>query len=54
MIASDRPIRRTMYALGAVGLTLVVTGAALDLLWLLGIGVWAVIAAILIELVYRP
>ncbi|MDD9380033.1 hypothetical protein M8Z33_25920 [Streptomyces sp. ZAF1911] len=50
----DRAIRRTVLALGAVGLTVIATGAALNALWLLGIGVWAVIAAMSIELVYRP
>ncbi|MFD6887441.1 hypothetical protein [Streptomyces sp. NPDC059957] len=50
----DRAIRRTVLVLGAVGLTVIAAGAALNVLWLLGIGVWAVIAAMLIELVYRP
>ncbi|MCM1973038.1 MULTISPECIES: hypothetical protein [unclassified Streptomyces] len=50
----DRGIRRTELALGAAGLTFVAAGAALDFLWLLGIGVWGVIAAMVIELVYRP
>ncbi|MFF4449845.1 hypothetical protein [Streptomyces sp. NPDC001502] len=50
----DRAIRRTVLALAAAGLTLIATGAVLDALWLLGIGVWGVIAAIVIELVYWP
>ncbi|MGW7031132.1 hypothetical protein ACWGFX_28720 [Streptomyces xanthophaeus] len=50
----DRAVRRTVLALGAAGLTVIATGAILDALWLLGIGVWAVIAAMVIELVYRP
>ncbi|MCX4807724.1 hypothetical protein ACFWWM_12495 [Streptomyces sp. NPDC058682] len=50
----DRAKRRTLLALAAAGLTLIAAGAALDALWLLGIGVWGVIAAMLIELVYRP
>ncbi|MFD7911916.1 MULTISPECIES: hypothetical protein [unclassified Streptomyces] len=50
----DRGIRRTVLALGAAGLTVIAAGAALDALWLLGIGVWGVIAAMVIELVYRP
>ncbi|WP_168724373.1 hypothetical protein [Streptomyces sp. A1547] len=49
-----RQIRQTVLALGAAGLTVIATGAALDALWLLGIGVWGVIAAMVIELVYRP
>ncbi|MFB6565174.1 hypothetical protein ACFCYH_40895 [Streptomyces sp. NPDC056400] len=50
----DRAMRRTVLVLAAAGLTLIAAGAALDALWLLGIGVWGVIAAMLIELVYRP
>ncbi|MFJ3974214.1 hypothetical protein [Streptomyces sp. NPDC090021] len=50
----DRGIRRTVVALGAAGLTVITAGAVLDALWLLGIGVWGLIAAMLIELVYRP
>ncbi|MFD6912238.1 hypothetical protein ACFWB2_10490 [Streptomyces virginiae] len=50
----DRSIRRTVLALGAAGLTVIAVGAVLDALWLLGIGVWGVIVAMLIELVYRP
>ncbi|MGY4387905.1 fatty acid desaturase [Streptomyces sp. TE12347] len=50
----DRAVRRTVLVLGAAGLTVIATGAILDALWLLGIGVWALIAAMVIELVYRP
>ncbi|MEU4130364.1 hypothetical protein [Streptomyces wuyuanensis] len=50
----DRGIRRTVRVLAVAGLTLIATGAFLDTMWLLGIGVWAVITAIGIELVYRP
>ncbi|MCY0946697.1 hypothetical protein [Streptomyces antarcticus] len=50
----DRGIRRTILALGAAGLTVIATGAVLEALWLLGIGVWTVITAMMIELVYRP
>ncbi|MCX4695420.1 hypothetical protein [Streptomyces sp. NBC_01408] len=50
----DRGIRRVILALGAAGLTVIVAGALLEALWLLGIGVWAVITAMMIELVYRP
>ncbi|MEV7441759.1 hypothetical protein AB0O22_11480 [Streptomyces sp. NPDC091204] len=51
---SDRTVRRTVLALAASGLVVITTGAALDALWLLGIGVWALIAAMVIELVYQP
>ncbi|GGP81675.1 MULTISPECIES: hypothetical protein [Streptomyces] len=50
----DRGIRRTVHALGAAGLTVIAAGAVLEAMWLLGIGVWGVIAAMGIELVYRP
>ncbi|MEJ8642048.1 hypothetical protein WKI68_12335 [Streptomyces sp. MS1.HAVA.3] len=50
----DRGIRRTVLALGAAGLAVIASGALLEALWLLGLGVWAVIAAMVIELVYRP
>ncbi|MEU8778727.1 hypothetical protein [Streptomyces sp. NPDC048606] len=50
----DRPVRRNMLALGATGLVLIAAGAFLGLFWLLGLGVWAVVASLLIELVYRP
>ncbi|MEY2231636.1 hypothetical protein OG572_05820 [Streptomyces virginiae] len=50
----DRAVRRTVLVLGAAGLTVIATGAILDAMWLLGIGVWAIIAAMVIELVYRP
>lgn len=50
----DRGIRRTVRTLAASGVTLVAAGAVLDAMWLLGIGVWGVIAALGIEIVYRP
>lgn len=50
----DRGIRRTILALGAAGLTFIATGALVEALWLLGLGVWTVITAMMIELVYRP
>ncbi|WP_185893989.1 hypothetical protein [Streptomyces sp. WAC05950] len=50
----DRGIRRTVHALGAAGLTVIAAGAVLEAMWLLGIGVWGVIAAMGIDLVYRP
>ncbi|MGW5346249.1 hypothetical protein [Streptomyces sp. HUAS TT3] len=51
---ADRGIRRTVLALAAAGLAVIATGAVLDAMWLLGIGVWGVIAAMALELVYRP
>ncbi|MFJ7199480.1 MULTISPECIES: hypothetical protein [unclassified Streptomyces] len=50
----DRRMRRNVRALGTAGLTVIVVGAVLEAQWLLGIGVWALIIAMLIELIYRP
>ncbi|MFD3938554.1 hypothetical protein ACFWSF_36075 [Streptomyces sp. NPDC058611] len=53
----DRGIRRATLVLGVAGVagvTVITTGAVLEALWLLGIGVWAIITAMMIELVYRP
>ncbi|MEU6707836.1 hypothetical protein [Streptomyces wuyuanensis] len=50
----DRGIRRTVRVLAVAGLILIAAGAFLGTMWLLGIGVWAMITAIGIELVYRP
>ncbi|MFD3695207.1 hypothetical protein ACFWUZ_03470 [Streptomyces sp. NPDC058646] len=50
----DRGIRRAVLALGAAGVSMIATGAVLEARWLLGIGVWAVITAMTVELVYRP
>lgn len=50
----DRGIRRTTLALAGAAVVLIAAGAFLDAMWVLGIGVWAVIAAAAIELVYRP
>ncbi|MFF0203194.1 hypothetical protein [Streptomyces sp. NPDC005017] len=47
-------MRRIEYALLLAAVPLVVTGALTDSLWLLGIGAWALIAAGLIEMIYRP
>ncbi|MFJ2477248.1 hypothetical protein ACIOWI_30450 [Streptomyces sp. NPDC087659] len=50
----DRGIRRLTLALAGAAAVLVTSGALLELMWLLGIGVWAVMAALGIELIYRP
>ncbi|MER5611267.1 hypothetical protein [Streptomyces sp. NPDC002215] len=50
----DRGMRRNVLALGTAGLTVIVVGALLETQWLLGIGVWALIIAMMIELIYRP
>ncbi|MFE7107989.1 hypothetical protein ACFU9W_17060 [Streptomyces sp. NPDC057600] len=50
----DRGMRRNVLALGTAGLTVIAVGALLEALWLLGIGVWALIIAMMIDLIYRP
>ncbi|MGP3690241.1 hypothetical protein ACTVZO_37040 [Streptomyces sp. IBSNAI002] len=50
----DRAIRRAVLGLGTIGLVVIAAGACLEAFWLLGLGVWAVIVAMLMELVYRP
>ncbi|MFH8490991.1 hypothetical protein [Streptomyces longisporoflavus] len=50
----DRGVRRTMYVLAAAAVLLIALGAALDVLWLLGIGVWALMASFAIEFFVRP
>ncbi|MFE7472347.1 hypothetical protein ACFU98_14565 [Streptomyces sp. NPDC057575] len=47
-------MRRNVLALGTAGLTVIAVGALLEALWLLGIGVWALIIAMMIDLIYRP
>ncbi|MFF8612359.1 hypothetical protein [Streptomyces sp. NPDC015350] len=51
---ADHQVRRLSVIL-AVGAVLVSgSGVAADSMWLLGTGAWLLIAAILLELVYRP
>ncbi|MEV6399080.1 hypothetical protein AB0M39_30585 [Streptomyces sp. NPDC051907] len=50
----DRGVRRTTLALAAAGPALIAPGLIVGSWWLIGAGVWAVIVAIVIELVYRP
>ncbi len=50
----DRGVRRGVVAVGAAGVVLIAAGAVVDVFWVVGIGVWAMIGAIVTELVYRP
>ncbi|MFE6129821.1 hypothetical protein ACFQ6Q_16360 [Streptomyces sp. NPDC056437] len=50
----DRGIRRTTLTLACAAALLITTGAVIDAPWTVGIGVWAMIVAIAIELIYRP
>lgn len=47
-------LRRIKYALFLAAVVLVTAGGLTDTLWLLGIGAWALIAAGLIDMIYRP
>ncbi|MEU3431723.1 hypothetical protein [Streptomyces gardneri] len=51
---ADRRMRRMSLSLAATALPVSVLGVAYGSLWLLGVGAWLLIAAFLIELVYRP
>ncbi|WP_157856490.1 MULTISPECIES: hypothetical protein [Streptomyces] len=51
---SDRSVRRHSIALVGGACLASPLGLALDSMWLLGAGAWQLIAAILLELVYRP
>ncbi|MFE5945344.1 hypothetical protein [Streptomyces sp. NPDC056480] len=51
---ADSRVRRMSMSLAAAALPVCVLGVFHDALWLLGAGAWLLIAAFLIELVYRP
>ncbi|MEV7302406.1 hypothetical protein [Streptomyces clavifer] len=51
---SDRGMKRLLYALLLPATVLIVVGSLTEALWLLGIGAWMLIGALLIELIYRP
>ncbi|WP_369147868.1 hypothetical protein [Streptomyces sp. R44] len=47
-------MRRISLSLAAAALPVCVLGVVQDVVWVLGAGAWLLVAAILIELVYRP
>ncbi|GGT58447.1 hypothetical protein GCM10010271_72470 [Streptomyces kurssanovii] len=49
-----RGLRLAIYALSLAGATLMVCGLLIEAGWLVGIGGWMVIAAVLIAFLYRP
>ncbi|MEV6311041.1 hypothetical protein AB0M10_20865 [Streptomyces sp. NPDC051840] len=51
---ADRVMRRRSLILGGGAVLLGAPGAAIGSMWLLGAGAWLLIAAFLLELVYRP
>ncbi|SFN69181.1 hypothetical protein SAMN04487980_102882 [Streptomyces sp. cf124] len=57
MTDSDDPyrrLRRTQYVLFLLMAALGTAGGITESLWLLGLAAWALIAAGLIEMIYRP
>ncbi|MFD9030309.1 hypothetical protein ACFVZW_03940 [Streptomyces sp. NPDC059567] len=50
----DRRVRRMSMALAVAAVLLSALGAVGDSMWLMGAGAWLLIAAILLDLVYRP
>ncbi|MFE5973041.1 hypothetical protein ACFQ64_12885 [Streptomyces sp. NPDC056460] len=51
---ADSRVRRRSLSLAAAAVPVCVLGAAYEALLVLGAGAWLLIAAVLIELVYRP
>ncbi|WP_107470955.1 hypothetical protein [Streptomyces sp. WZ.A104] len=49
-----RGLQRTEYTLFLAAVVLITAGAVSDSWWLIGSGAWALIAAGLIEMIYRP
>ncbi|MEV8588859.1 hypothetical protein [Streptomyces sp. NPDC051180] len=52
--SADLRMRRVSLSLAAVALPVCLLGVVQDAVWVLGAGAWLLVAAILIELVYRP
>ncbi|MFC9125706.1 hypothetical protein ACFT4A_02530 [Streptomyces sp. NPDC057099] len=50
----DRGVRRLVIVLGTAGLAVLAGGIAVDLLWIIGLGAWMFMIAVIIELIYRP
>ncbi|MFC9502067.1 hypothetical protein [Streptomyces sp. NPDC057002] len=50
----DRGVRRLVIVLGTAGPAVLMGGIAGDLLWVVGLGAWMFMIAVIIELVYRP
>ncbi|MCX4986610.1 hypothetical protein [Streptomyces sp. NBC_00572] len=51
---ADNRMRRMSLSLAVAALPVCVLGVLFDAMWILGTGAWLLIAAVLIELVYRP
>ncbi|MEW1906583.1 MULTISPECIES: hypothetical protein [unclassified Streptomyces] len=53
-MSADRSMRRCSVALALGALLLGALGVTAGSVWVLGVGAWLLIAAVLLELVYRP
>ncbi len=53
-MSADRSMRRCSVTLALGALLLGALGVAAGSVWVLGAGAWLLIAAVLLELVYRP
>ena len=51
---SERGTRRAVNATMLIAVALIALGGSTDTWWVLGVGVWVLIAAFLTELIYRP
>ncbi|MFD4350322.1 hypothetical protein ACFWQ6_36550 [Streptomyces coelicoflavus] len=51
---SDRGLRRLLCAMLLTAAALLGAGILTDAVWLLGIGAWVLIAAVLVEMALRP
>ncbi|MEI5034951.1 hypothetical protein RB201_26575 [Streptomyces sp. S1A(2023)] len=47
-------MRRAVHAMVLIAVALIALGASTGTWWVLGVGVWVLIAAFLTELIYRP
>ncbi|MFD3679437.1 hypothetical protein [Streptomyces sp. NPDC058613] len=50
----ERQMRRRILTLTPAAAVMAAVGALFGWWWLLGVGVWVLIAAFLIEMIYRP
>ncbi|QUI36302.1 hypothetical protein H9W91_34645 [Streptomyces alfalfae] len=51
---ADSRMRATSFSLAVAAVLLSALGVALSSVWVLGVGAWLLISAVLIELIYRP
>ncbi|WP_159042579.1 hypothetical protein [Streptomyces sp. IGB124] len=50
----ERQMRFKIISLALGGAAMIAAGATAEWWWLLGIGVWVLVAAFLVEMIYRP